>query len=330
MPVQIVVGSAQFLGFTACVVSREHLEQFAVRAAELATARRVRIVAQLLLVAGLVFVLLRLRSIWHDSNVDLGRVGWGWLVGATVLGTCGVVVSAFVWLAILRGLGVVTRPRWAGIFLQAQLGKYVPGSLWQYAGRSALARAHGVPLRLVGKSLPIELCAMTYAAAAFSILLLGWWGVVGLIAVAGAAPLAGSRLGRDRVVLRTAARATLLYAPAWPFIGVSFWMTARALVHVPANDLPVYTGAFAAAWIVGLLAIYAPGGLGVREAVLVLLLRDKIGSVDAVLVAAASRGVFTFIDLSAAAVAFAALRRRRNQGEADGNLQEARGRSSAT
>jgi uncharacterized membrane protein YbhN (UPF0104 family) len=291
------------------VVSRTKLEQFAVRGAELATARRVRIVAQLLLAAGLVFVLLRLRSIWHDSNIDPGRIGWGWLLGATALGACAIVASAFVWLEILRRLGAEPRPRWAGIFLQAQLGKYVPGTLWQYAGRTALARAHGIPLRLVGRSLPIELCATTCAAGAFSILLLGWWGVVGVVAVLGAAPLAGSLLREDRVVVRTAARATLLYGATWPFIGASFWMTAHAFVHVPAGDLPLYIGAFAAAWIVGLLAIYAPGGLGVREAVLVAILRGKIGAADAIVVAAASRGVFTLVDLSAAGFGFFALRR---------------------
>lgn len=309
------------------MVSRQQLEQLAVRGAELATARRVRIVAQLLLAIGLVFVALRLRSIWHDSSIDLGRVGWAWLVGALLLGAAAVVASAFIWLEILRGLGATSRPRWAGIFLQAQLGKYVPGSVWQYAGRGALASAHGLPLRLVAKSLPIELGASTYAAAAFSILLLGWWGVAGVVALLGAAPLAGSLLRRDRVVLRTASRATVLYAATWPLIGVSFWMTARPFIHVPAGDLPVYTGAFAAAWIVGLLAIYAPGGLGVREAILVLLLRDKIGSADALLIAAASRGVFTLVDLSAAGVAFVALGRRPDSTVPRDNLQEARHRS---
>jgi uncharacterized membrane protein YbhN (UPF0104 family) len=291
------------------MVSRPKLEQLALRGAELATARRVRIVAQLLLAAGLVFLLLRLRSIWDDSGIQLSRLGWGWLVGALVPGACAVVASAFIWLEILRHLGVEPRPRWAGIFLQAQLGKYVPGSLWQYAGRTALARAHGLPLRLVGKSLPIELIASIGAAAAFSMLLIGWWGMVGVVVLLLAVVLAGSRLRDDRVVLRTASRMTVLYAGTWPLIGVSFWMTARAFVHVPIGDLATYTGAFAAAWIVGLFAIYAPGGLGVREAVLVVLLRGKIGSADAVLIAAASRAVFTVVDLSTAGVAFAALRR---------------------
>jgi uncharacterized membrane protein YbhN (UPF0104 family) len=299
------------------MVSRDQLERFAVKSAELATARRVRMVAHVLLAAGLVFVLLRLRSIWHDSNIDLARVGWRWLLGAVALGACAIIGSAFIWLEILRGLGAWPRARLSGIFLQAQLGKYVPGSIWQYAGRSALAGAQGVPLRVVGKSLPIELGATIFAGAAFSILLLGWWGLVGVAAILGAAALAASFFHKDRIMVRTAARATLLYAATWPFIGLSFWMTARAFVHVPVGDLPVYTGAFAAAWIVGLLAIYAPGGLGVREAMLVAILRSRIGSADAVVIAAASRGVFTLVDLSAAGIAFFVLRRLRGPAVAE-------------
>jgi glycosyltransferase 2 family protein len=48
-----------------------------------------------------------------------------------------------------------------------------------------------------------------------------------------------------------------------------FWLTARALVTVRIHDLPVYAGAHGVAWLVGFVAVYAPGGLGVREAVLV-------------------------------------------------------------
>jgi hypothetical protein len=163
--------------------------------------------------------------------------------------------------------------------------------------------------------MPIELCATTYAAAAFATLLLGWWGAIGVLALLAAASFAGSRLRRDRGGMRTAAHMTLLYAAVWPLMGASFWMTARAFVHVPLGDLPEYVGAFAAAWVVGLLAIYAPAGLGVREAVLVGILRSRIGSADALVIAAASRALFTLVDLLAAGVA---LRRRAEQGRRSG------------
>ena len=112
-------------------------------------------------------------------------------------------------------------------------------------------------------------------------------------------------------MLRAGVRATELYGAVWLLVGTSFWLTALAFVAVPTADVPRYFGAFATAWVVGLVAIYAPGGIGVREAVLVGLLRGKIGSADALVVAAASRLVLTFVDLVGAAVGYLVLRARR-------------------
>jgi uncharacterized membrane protein YbhN (UPF0104 family) len=239
----------------------------------------------------------------------LRDVRWGFIAVAVSAAASGVVVSSFIWLAILNRLGLATRAAWAAIFLQAQVAKYVPGSLWQYAGRTALARSHGIPLRATGKSLPIELGASMVAAGAFTTLFVGWWGVVGLALIFGALLFIDRTLDRRFVVLRAGVRASFLYGVVWLLVGASFWLTARAFVAVPTNDVPRYFGAFATAWLVGLVAIYAPGGVGVREAVLVGLLRGKIGSADALVVAAASRGVLTSVDLVGAALGYAVLRR---------------------
>jgi hypothetical protein len=238
-------------------------------------------------------------------------VDWGALAGAVVLAAVGTAAGALIWLVILRGLGVRTERRWAGIFFQAQLGKYIPGSVWQYAGRAAAARAYGIPVRPVAMSLPIEFAASAIAAGAMGAFLLGWWGVavVLVVAVLLVAP-AGPSLARKRE-LTTTMRATLLYLPVWLLLGGSFWLCARGLVAVRAEDLAVYMGAFAVAWLVGLLAVYAPGGLGVREAVLVALLSSRIGAADALVVAAASRLILIFVDVVLAGIATATLRRRR-------------------
>src|ERR1700757_4295307 len=119
------------------MVSRERLYRLGATFAERATTRRVRVVAQLLLVVALVFVVLRVRSLWHGSHIELAKVDWGALVASFALAAIGTTATGLIWLVILRGLGVRTHLRYAGIFFQAQLGKYIPGSVWQYAGRAA-------------------------------------------------------------------------------------------------------------------------------------------------------------------------------------------------
>jgi glycosyltransferase 2 family protein len=302
------------------MASRERLLDLAARAAELATGRRVRVVAQVLLVAALAFALVRLRSIWHDSHIALAQVDWLALSGAFVVSLIGVAAGGFIWLSILRRLGVETQRCWAGVFFQAQLAKYIPGTVWQYAGRATLARAQGIPVRAVGISLPIELAALALGAAAMSPLLLGWWGVLPVIGLAVTA-VAAERLGAGKPAAAAGARACLYYLCAWPLVGLGFWLTARALVTVPAHDLPVYVGAYAIAWLVGFVAVYAPGGLGVREAVLVALLSGRLGTADALVVAAVSRALLTLVDLVLAGGGLAWLNPRRARLEQTGSIE---------
>ena len=293
------------------MVSRERLLSLGATFAEHATTRRVRVLAQVLLVAALVFVVLRARSLWHGSHIDWPQVDWFALAGAFLLGMAGTAAGAAIWLFILRDLGVRTQRRWAGLFFQAQLGKYIPGSVWQYAGRAAVARSNGLPVRPVAISLPIEFVAAAVAGGATGAFLLGWWGAA-VVAAAAIVLLVIQRPARVRALpLPTTIRATLLYLPVWLLLGGSFWLCAHGLLGVPAQDLAFYIGAFAVAWLAGLLAVYAPGGLGVREAVLVALLSGRIGAADALVVAAASRLILIAVDLALAGIATAAMRRSR-------------------
>jgi glycosyltransferase 2 family protein len=293
------------------MVSRERLLRLGAALTELGTSKRARAIAQILLAAAIVFAAIKVRSLWHGSHIEFDRVTWVAVAGALLLGAVGTAAGALIWLAILEALNVRTQRRWAGIFFQAQLGKYLPGSVWQYAGRAAAARAHGIPLRPVGLSLPVEFVASAAASGVVAALLLGWWGLA-LITVVALLLLATDRVVRPRRrVLRSIIRATLLYLPAWLLLGVGFWLCARGLVGVPAHDIAFYTGAFAVAFLAGLLAIYAPGGLGVREAVLVALLSGRVSASDALIVAAASRLILVLVDVSLAGIATATLRRGR-------------------
>jgi glycosyltransferase 2 family protein len=293
------------------MVSRERLLRLGATVAQHATTKRVRLLAQLLLLAGIVFVVLRARSIWHGSHVELADVNWLALAGSLILAAAGTAAGALIWLAILDALGVRTQLRWTGLFFQAQLGKYIPGSVWQYAGRAGVARANGIPVRPVGISLPVEFVASGVAGGSMAAFLLGWWGA-GVVAPIAVLLVAGDQLARFRRPAAVAiVRGTLLYLAVWLLLGGSFWLCARGLLGVPARDLALYVGAFAVAWLAGLVAIYAPGGLGVREAVLVALLSGRLGAADALVVAAASRLILILVDVLLAGVATVTLRRSR-------------------
>jgi glycosyltransferase 2 family protein len=285
------------------VTQHDVISRLATRMEELASARRLRRISQIFLAAALVFVLLRLRNTWQDSHGALTPASIPYLFGSAFLAVIAVVVAGLAWVAILRELGVESRRSWAAMFMQAQLGKYIPGSVWQYAGRAALARVAGVPVRLVAASVTIELVAATAAGIVAVALVGGPWAAVAAIAVLAAVVAA---LRRRRIVLRPTVRAVRtgveFYALVWVLLGLSFWLAARALFPVSPTDIAYYTGTFALASLAGLFAFFAPVGLGVREAVLVALLRSRLGTADAILLAATSRGILTVVDLGTAAV----------------------------
>ena len=224
----------------------------------------------------------------------------------------------------MRWLGIAAPWSWIRLYLRAQLGKYVPGAFWQYASRAALARFQGAPIRTTTLSLGVELLAgaatgLVVAIATASTLAAAAALVAGLAVAAFAAPRAApfarfvSRLLRGRgpseVELtragRATARAVVLCAPLWILHGVSLWLLARALFAVPASDFGFYTGVFAIAWLAGLAAVFAPGGIGVREAVLSALLAPRLGTADAIALAASSRLLFVAVDLAGGAAALA-------------------------
>ena len=189
------------------------------------------------------------------------------------------------WRAVLAGwrqrlsLGAAART-WS----LANLGRYVPGKVWSVAGLVVLAERAGV-----------ERAPAAASAFASQALAVG----TGAIVVAACTPHATSPL-RPAAVLQAVAFSLC----GWVIYGIAFWALARGLV-APASgalSLSLAAGAFALGYIVGWLALFAPGGVGVRELVFVGLLAPVLGSGGAVAVSVASRVLLTATEAAAAAL----------------------------
>jgi len=290
---------------------------------------RARVAGAVLGLALVALLLLRLADLWGDRPPDLDDADWP-LLGLALAAT-GVAMTclALIWAPCLRAVGSEPPRGLTAAYYLGQLAKYLPGGGWQYLGRAALAARLGVPLRAAGASLAVETAAIVAGAALVAPLLLAGDApgaaaaviIVHTVAIGAVAAWRWPRAGRaTRALLARlagpgasvraaeAARAVGLFAIAWLVFGLAFWLTARALFDAPASELLPMTGAFAIAWIAGFVAVIAPGGIGVREAVLVGLLGPRIGEAEAILLAAASRIAFTLVDLGGALAAVAVMR----------------------
>jgi uncharacterized membrane protein YbhN (UPF0104 family) len=253
------------------------------------------------------------------KHLDVGPV----LASVAVMGLAQVALWRS-WHALLSGTGTpVPRSRESAlIFFVSQLGKYAPGGVWTVFAQAELGAARKVPrargavvglaslivLAVTGTALGVvALLASPQAFAAY------WWTL--LIPAAGVIVLSPRVLNRlVRVALRlTSPRTTaiaidagsILRAVAWC---LTWWIAAGVHAYVLARSLSpavrpaAVIGSFALAWVVGLLVVIAPAGVGAREGALVLLLGDAVTTSDALALGLVSRALFILGDLACAAL----------------------------
>ncbi|MGA0895451.1 MAG: lysylphosphatidylglycerol synthase transmembrane domain-containing protein [Ilumatobacteraceae bacterium] len=247
--------------------------------------RRSRALVPVLLAVGVVLVSAAAlaRALIRDAD-DIGRAlrdaSWQWLVPAAMLALLSIPCLAERWRAALRLLGTSV-PLGVAVrdFSAGQLGKYVPGGVWQFVGQGELAARRGIPRRAAYASVMLStLClvggaALIVAAAGLSAVANSttWWTVAVGATVVTTLLVRPGRLAMARLLKLDApvrageiARNVLGALPTWLLIGTATWMATRSMVDLPVVD--VITAAVAS-WLAGIVFLPAPGGIGVREAV---------------------------------------------------------------
>jgi uncharacterized membrane protein YbhN (UPF0104 family) len=119
-----------------------------------------------------------------------------------------------------------------------------------------------------------------------------------------------------RIPVRTFASGLAVFLGAWWLQGATLGLTLQALSPEPVSwsDWPLWTGTAAVSLVGGFLAIFAPGGLGVREGLLMELLRHQVGPHEAVAAAIVLRGVTLVGELLMAAAVYLFIRAPGPQG----------------
>ena len=250
---------------------------------------------------------------------------WDELVEAWKLLSPGVVALAFAfvvlglfanmlsWREVLDGLGSPLPVGAASrVFLLAQLGKYLPGSIWPLVAQTELARDHGVARvrSAVGGVVALLLGLVVGTLVAMGCLLPteategAWWPwalllMIPLLVVLHPAVLRRIMLLLLKVTKQPATDVTieagsLLRAAGWSLLmwaamGAQVWALLRDLGGDTSHPFALGAGAYAAAWVTGFLVVVAPAGAGAREAALVLLLTPALGSSGALALAVTSR-----------------------------------------
>lgn len=249
-----------------------------------------------------------------DNIHQLPPVEWGWsaalVIGLAVLGCLtSVPLIALMWQLLLRDQGVRLPYRKAlQIIAVSQMGKYLPGNVGHFAGRVLLGSQAGVPAGKTIATMAMETFWVLGISALFAVLALMFYvndlheglvdtsqpgylaaiAVVMLIApfvavrmVNRLLPGLSRKLGRGQLLaeprLLTAMNVAGLIALSFVVLGGVVELLASELFQHPEIDGVEMVLLFAVAWTAGFLVPGSPGGLGVREAVMIKLMGPAIG-----------------------------------------------------
>lgn len=232
---------------------------------------------QLAVLAGAAwFIWDRAGDLLADFRADDIRGHEGWLAVSALLYAGFYAVLAWHWQLVARSVDPSVHAKlWLSAFA-SQPFKYLPSSLFMFSFRAKYSHDLGFPLKRSTKAQLLE--NGNFVLAAF--VLAGWLFSFGAGATAAtAATLAltfavGFGLAFDRTVrvpklgAMAARRETLLLLicmAAWAVAGVAFWAVLQAFGI--SYGVPQAIAVNALAFAVGILAVFAPGGLGIRELV---------------------------------------------------------------
>jgi glycosyltransferase 2 family protein len=237
-----------------------------------------------------VFVGWAMHGSFQDAGDDLRNANALLFAAACAALAAYYLVFVFGWMRILADWGLhISYPAALRAEMVSMLAKYVPGGVWTPAARVVAARRAGITNgALVTVSILVEAGISAVAGVIVFVVSLAWTDQVQapvvpivLFAVVVTAllhprifcPLASRvlrRFGHEGLPpLRTSTMAFLLafYCGTWVIGGGALWLLLRSVHAHPEVSSIVFLGGVAAVGaIVAVLSVFAPSGLGPREA----------------------------------------------------------------
>jgi glycosyltransferase 2 family protein len=264
---------------------------------------------------------------WKDIPFASLEINYLWLVASFVGLFASFACSVKAWQVILGGLGSrmgFTRSWW--VITASFLAKYIPGHVWAVGGRMLLCKAEGVPEKISGTAMIIEMMGLLLGSLLAGIVCIPFllargvpsW--IWLMALPAAvlllllfSPLlfvllrwvARIFLKREVALAASPARfgaAAALYFASALIQGAAFFLLIRTIYPISPSCLPGAIGLYNGAWAVGFLSLITPGGLGVREGAMAFLLKYFVPVPLAVIISLLARLWITIFEVAVALV----------------------------
>jgi hypothetical protein len=239
---------------------------------------------------------------WDKVKEPLSKMNWWYFaLGAVMFAMFLFVFRVLSWWWILNKFGhrLPIAPTMR-IWSISELARYLPGMIWQVVGRVFLIKPYGVSGTVCSTSQVLELTIFLLTNLLVSLTCLIWLGIKTdrqlrpyFYAVMAIVPLllvflhpkvfygifdwVMKKLRKPPIEYRLRKR-ELFCLGIWAIIGLlwqslAMWMVIHGPLQLQLTKWWVVAGAYCLAWSAGFLAFWAPGGLGVREAVFMMAMQ---------------------------------------------------------
>ena len=269
----------------------------------------ISILGKILLILSIVFVVIKVKKLGIDFSAiqDIPRLMVVFFE-ALILSILGTFLLAYIWSDWIKALSEkeVSRKKALSIYGKSVIGKYLPGNVMHYVERNIFAADYGLSQKKITLSTVMEIISQVLSALIVSAILLPsfMWNriykaiedrlyILAIIGIAGtvlfivlliiaikrfhdSGDLFGAKPG---TFLKTFIKAVVLSTVYILSGGLGMLFIAINVIgQLPAGSARLILSSYSAAWVCGFVIPGAPGGIGVREAILTVLLQSRFGT----------------------------------------------------
>jgi uncharacterized membrane protein YbhN (UPF0104 family) len=263
------------------------------------------------------------------------------LILSTLIFAFSYFIQIWAWYLITLKLGIAISIRETlESWFYSQMGKYLPGKVWLLLGRFYFYESKGKSKKAISIALYLETATILLAAGLLFLTALiffkeiklfgyenrwGWLVVPFILAFVFIHPRILQKIVNWLFIRfkREPISLTITYPYvlfiffvcilAWLVGGVGFYLFLVSVFPVSSQHLIFLTGALAISSTLGLIAIFVPGGVGVREGALVYLLSFIMPGSVAVILSILTRLWMTLIEIGLIGVIYISDRARKQK-----------------
>jgi uncharacterized membrane protein YbhN (UPF0104 family) len=252
-------------------------------------------VAKLLLLALVVFFVVKniIDNFSNIKDINPSNLNFEYLLPALLVTIISLFIPVFAWKYLLGTLGSSLKISKAmRIWFISNLGRYIPGKVWQISGLIVLSNKEGVSknessvsviysqivANLIGLSLGIFLFVKDKEKTTHTFMLIGVLIALAILPfiVNKLAIFALSILKKPKETFEVNYGKFIIYVflqlVNWLVMGLAFVLFINIFTELSITDNPTALFILPISWTLGLLAIFAPGGIGVREGIMTVYL----------------------------------------------------------